>query len=142
MSVVKVRIQKDFVVLYNGVLENPRLSFKAKGLWAYCMGRPDNWEFHVSHLATVSSDGRDAIYAALKELEDEGLVHKVQERERGKFKKIDYIIYPYPQEIQKILPLTGFPDTAKPDTENPPLPSIDSLPSIEKESSSSSSLKR
>ena len=137
MTVIKVKIQNHFTTLYNGVLENPKLSFKAKGLWAYCMSRKDDWEFHVSHLATVSEDGRDAIYSALKELEREGLVEKVQERNGGKFKKIDYIIYPYPQEIQKILPLTAFPDTAKPDTANPPLLSTEEEISTERESSSS-----
>lgn len=125
MSVVKVQILENFTVLYNAVLENPRLSFKAKGLWAYCMSRPKDWEFHVNHLATVSQDGKESVYSALKELEDEGLVEKVQERDNGKFSKFDYIIYPYPQEIQIILPQRQKPDTVKPDTENPPLLSTD-----------------
>lgn len=133
MSVVKVRIQKDFTVLYNGVLENPRLSFKAKGLWAYCMSRPDNWQFHVSHLATISKDGTDAVYSALKELEKEGLIEKTQKNEGGSFGPVDYIIYPYPQEIQIILPLRDFPETENPQTENPALTRTDLKPSIEED---------
>ena len=109
MSVVKVRIQKDFTVLYNGVLENPDLSFKAKGLWAYCMSKPDNWQFHVTHLATVSKDGIDAVYSALSELEAAGLVEKSQPNENGVFGKMDYIIYPYTQQIKIMLPLRDFP---------------------------------
>lgn len=128
MSVIKVRIQKDFTIIYNGVLENPRLSFKAKGLWAYCMSKPDNWQFHVCHLAKVSKEGIDSIYSALKELQAEGLVKKSQENTGGCFGKMDYIIYPYPQEIQIILPLRDFPQTEDPQTVNPALVSTDSLP--------------
>lgn len=133
MSVVKVKIQKDFTIVYNGVLENPSLSFKAKGLWAYCMSRPDNWQFHVSHLATVSQDGTDAIYSALKELEKAGLVEKTQSNKGGKFGSVDYIIYPYPKEIQIILPLRDFPQTEDPQTENPALTSTDSKKEMKKE---------
>ena len=78
MSVIKVKAQKDFTVLFNVVLENPDLSFKAKGLWAYCMSRPDDWEFHVSHLATVSKEKERAIYAALDELIKAGVVVRTQ----------------------------------------------------------------
>lgn len=144
MSVVKVRIQKDFTVLYNGVLENPRLSFKAKGLWAYCMSKSEDWQFHVRHLATVSKDGVDAVYSALKELEVEGLVEKNQKNEGGSFGQMDYIIYPYPQEIQKILPLRDFPHTEDSHPVNPHIPRTDLKPRIEeeiKDSSSSSSLR-
>ena len=130
MTVVRVRIQKDFTVLYNGVLENPRLSFKAKGLWAYCMSRPDNWHFHVNHLATVSKEGIDAVYSAIKELEAEGLVEKTQKNQGGVFGPVDYTIYPYAQEIQKILPLRDFPQTEDPQTENPALTRTDPLGSV------------
>lgn len=112
MSVIKVKTQKDFTVLYNVVLENPKLSFKAKGLWAYCMSRPNDWQFHVSHLATVSKNGVDSVYAALKELIAEGLVQKVQKNEKGKFGPVDYIIYPYPQ-LKESLPRPENPEAVK-----------------------------
>lgn len=135
MSVIRVHIQKDFVVLSNKVLKDERLSFKAKGLWAYCMSQSEDWHFHVKQLAKVSKDGEDAIYSALKELESVGLVQKIQKNERGKFGSVDYIIYPFPQEIQKILPLRDFPDAGFPYTVNPAITSIDSSTSIEKEQS-------
>lgn len=113
MSVIKVKIQKDFTVVYNRVLENPNLSFKAKGLWAYCMSLPENWQFHVTHLAKVCKDGKNAIYSALKELQKEGLVERCQKREKGIYGPVDYIVYPYPKEIQKILPLTENRDAVK-----------------------------
>lgn len=132
MSVIKVKIQKDFVILFKGTLENPRLSFKAKGLWAYCMSRKDDWEFHVTHLATVSKEGVDAIYSALKELMDEGLVERNQEKKgkgegqgRGTACPVEYIVYPYPQNFSNNFSQTDFPEAKESVPKNPALLSIE-----------------
>lgn len=141
MSVVKCIVQKDYVVIYNKVLEIPTLSLKAKGLWSYCMSRSQDWQFHVNQLATISTDGKDAIYSALKELQEHGLVEKCQSNVNGKFGDVDYIVYPFPQELKKCLPQPDFPQAVKkelkkclphrdfPHPVNPPLPSKDYLPS-------------
>ena len=132
MSVVKVKLQEDFVVLSLRPLEDETLSFKAKGLWAYCMSRPKDWQFHVSQLAKVSKDGIDGIYSALKELIDAGYCRKAQKNENGRFGKFDYEIS-YQAEFKKSLPHRDFPHAEVPQPVNPVLPSIDSVPSIEKE---------
>lgn len=133
MTVLRVRKTENFVILHKGALEDPNLSFKAKGLWAYCLSRPDDWVFHVKHLSTVSQDGEDAVYSAIKELQEAGYIRKIQTQANGRFQKVDYEIYEIPIEIQKILPLRDFPDAVFPDAENPALLSIDPIPSIEEE---------
>ena len=82
MSIIRVKHDKNYVCIHKGALEDPNLSFKAKGLWAYCMSRPDDWEFHVSHLASVSKEKECAIYSALKELKREGYVELTRHREK------------------------------------------------------------
>lgn len=124
MSVIRVNHQKDYVVINKKVLEDPVLSFKAKGLWAYCMSRPDHWQFHVSHLSTVSKDGEDAIYSALKELEKNGYLKKVQKNENGKFGPVDYEISENKEDIEKT-PLRDFPEAVNPHAGNPALVSND-----------------
>ena len=126
MSVLRIKKSDNYVSIHKGALENPRLSFKAKGLWAYCMSRPDDWTFHVSHLSTVSKDGEDAIYSAIKELEKEGYITKVQEVKDGRFQKVDYMVLEVPLEFKKCLPHRDFPDAVFPDAENPALLSNDS----------------
>lgn len=140
MAVIKVKSLTGFTIINNEVLENPRLSFKAKGLWAYCMSRPDNWEFHVSHLSTVSKEREDAIYAALKELELEGLITRQQSNQgkgtgggRGGFGKMDYIIYALPQKIQKCFTQPDFPETEVRLPENPALLNTESKQVLKKE---------
>ena len=130
MSVLRVKKTENFVVLHKGALENPNLSFKTKGLWAYCMSRPDNWEFHVSHLATVSKDGEDAVYSAIKELIENGYCERIQEN-NGKFGKMDYYIHETPINIKEILPQPDFPRAGSPIAGNPALLSIDPILSIE-----------
>lgn len=132
MSVIRIKKSQNYVSIHKSALEDTRLSFKAKGLWAYCMTRPNDWEFHANHLATVSKDGIDAVYTAINELEQAGYCKKVQRNYRGRFQPVDYEIFEISQ-IKKILPQPDLPQPEKPDTENPPLLSIDCIPSIDKE---------
>lgn len=130
-----------YVCIHKGFLEDKNLSFRAKGLLAYCLGKPDNWEFHVSHLQNVSTEGRDAVYSAIKELMNAGYIMRTVSRVKGKFEKGRYEIYETPQKIEKkpvtenpdmVKPLTGNPDTVLPDPVNPPLVSNDNIISNER----------
>ena len=80
--------------------------------------KPAHWEINVEHLVKQKGLGdrrqekRDAIYASIEELIKVGLVVKNQERIGGKFGKIHYDFYDFPQNP----PLTELPDTVLPDT--------------------------
>jgi len=125
MAVFRVKKTKDYVSIHKQALEDPRLSFKAKGLWAYCMSRKDDWVFHISHLITVSKEKKSAIYNALKELEKAGYIKKMQPiKENGRFDSVDYEIYEI-SKIKIISPLTDFPHADNPHADNQPLISID-----------------
>lgn len=62
------RKKREFTQIDNGVLEDPSLSFKSKGLIAYLLSKPDDWVPQIQDLINHSTDGRAAIYSALKEL--------------------------------------------------------------------------
>lgn len=139
MSVIRVKHTDQYVVIKKTALEDKRLSFKAKGLWAYCMSRPNDWEFNVSHLSTVSKEGKEAIYSSIKELIKYGYCTKEQDRVargkgygRGTYARVDYTIFEEPQNSNNFSQ-TGFPETEDSDPKNPPQLSIDPKPSIDKE---------
>lgn len=111
---------KGFTLLDNRGLTCPDISFRATGLWAYIKSKPDDWEIAVSHLAKQKSEGRDAIYKAIAELIDAGLVVKTQSRVGGRFGEFSYDFYDFPQTPLPEKPDTAKPDTAKPLPENPP----------------------
>jgi hypothetical protein len=137
MSVIRIKHTKDYVCIHKGALEDPRLSFKAKGLWAYCMSKPNDWEFHVNHLATVCKDKRTVIYSSIKELIKAGYCTRVCIREKGKVTGIQYTIYEIPN-LKISLPLSGNLNSEKLNSENRPLISNDSyLLSNESQSNSS-----
>ncbi|MFI9162658.1 hypothetical protein ACIGXI_25050 [Kitasatospora aureofaciens] len=61
-----------FTVLPNGLLQDRRLSFTARGLLADLLSRPDGWREDGRHMADTSPQGRGAVRRALKELKDAG----------------------------------------------------------------------
>ncbi len=79
---MQIRLAGDasrHLVLDKSMLEDPRLSFRAKGLLAYLLAHPG---FDVSNkrlLTSVSLEGVDAVKTALKELEEAGYFRKAQE---------------------------------------------------------------
>lgn len=57
-----------FVVLPNAAVNDPRLSFRARGLLAYMLARPPGWRYNAERLARETTEGRDAVSVALREL--------------------------------------------------------------------------
>jgi hypothetical protein len=101
-----------FVMMDKRPLENPKLSYKAKGMLAYLLSRPDNWKINLQDLINRSSDGRDGVKSGLKELENAGHITIHQERDdKGKFRRVIYSVLE--------LPLTEKPLTEKPLAEKP-----------------------
>lgn len=65
-----------FTQVTNEVLNDRRLSWKAKGLYAYIYSKPDGWNFAYRRMAADSRDGDRATLAAIQELEDLGYVKR------------------------------------------------------------------
>lgn len=87
-----------FTVLPDEALNDERLSWKARGLLAFLLSKPDHWRTTSAHLAKVAPDGRDAVRAGLTELEDAGyLVRRKYRDERGRWKQDTYV-YDNPEQ--------------------------------------------
>jgi uncharacterized phage protein (TIGR02220 family) len=112
------------------VLNDDRLSWKAKGLHAYMLSMPDDWVFYNEELAKHSSDGIAVIKSSIKELKQNGyLVRKPMKDEKGKILSWETHVFECPE--------VDFPPTGQPTdrethlVENQPLLSNDSLPITE-----------
>lgn len=139
MSVIRVNHERNYVVLQKECLENSNISLKAKGLWAYCLSKPDHWEFHINQLVDSVKEGRDSIRSAMEELIKYGYCIRTQNKDDlGKWTTVDYEIFETSQ-LKKCLPRTGFPQTGFPLTDNPPLVSNDRKVSNDLRNTSSSS---
>lgn len=97
MSVVRVHKDANFTVMSNYHFKEKKMSLKSKGLLSLMLSLPDDWDYSVAGLATLSKDGKDSVMSALGELEKLGyLTRERLTDERGRFAGIEYNIYEKP----------------------------------------------
>lgn len=91
--------------------QDKRLSWEARGVLAYLLSKPDDWQVVITDLQQEC--GRDKVKKILKELEDCHYlkVHRRQHGRGGKFTHNEYQVFE--------VPFTEKPSTVKPSTENP-----------------------
>lgn len=66
------------------VVQDPTLSYTAKGIYADLMSRPTDWKISVDALADASDkDGRHRVMNAVNELITAGVYHRVRARQGG-----------------------------------------------------------
>ena len=127
---VKKHRKENFTILDNTCIRDNKLSWKAKGLHTYLMSLPVDWKICLSDLINRSTDGRDSVTSAIKELESFGYVQRnVKRTDKGCFKNFCYMVYEYPSTTKADEsdqpftenPKTDNPISDKPYSENPPL---------------------
>lgn len=97
MSIIRVNKTKNYTVLSNYHFKEKKMSLKAKGLLSLMLSLPDDWNFSVSGLVTLSKDGKDSVMSALSELEKFGYLHREKLlNEKGQFNGVEYNIYEEP----------------------------------------------
>lgn len=70
------RMEVPFTQIANSVLNDKKLSLRAKGLFAYIYSKPYGWEFSSYRMSQESIEGRDAIRTAVAELMDAGYLSR------------------------------------------------------------------
>lgn len=115
MSIIHVEIRENpFVQVDKNILNDKRLSFKAKGVLVYLLSKPKSWNVYVGDLVKQSPDGEYAIRSALKELVDAGYANvKLLRGKDGRMEGSEWTIRETPST-----PYRGFPDAGFPDPEN------------------------
>ena len=117
MAVVRVNKTSDFTVMSNTHFKEREMSLKAKGLLSLMLSLPDEWDYSVRGLVTLSKDGKASVMKALSELEEFGYLKMTRARgEAGKFAGYDYDVFEQPYTEN---PYTENRDTDKRYTENP-----------------------
>lgn len=121
MSIIRLEKQDEpFAIVRKQILADARLSFKAKGILAYLLCHSDNWEVRVGDLVKRGTDGRDSIYAGLKELRQCGYAKIETKRVKGVIIAKDWVIRNYSiLEDSSNSPNPDYPDKAKPNQAKP-----------------------
>jgi hypothetical protein len=117
MAVIRVNKSKDFTVMSNTHFREKEMSLKAKGLLSLMLSLPDDWDYSINGLCTLSKDGYESVMNALQELEKFGYLKRERSiDEKGRFAGYDYDIFEKPSTEN---PQTEKPIMEKPFTENP-----------------------
>ena len=122
MAVFRVERTNNYTVMSNYHLRDKNLSLKAKGLLSQMLSLPEDWDYTLAGLARINAEGKDAIRAAVVELEKAGYVQRRQTTDKaGKFGSNEYVIREYPvthepplEGPSSALPLSGNPMTEEP----------------------------
>ncbi|EOR20410.1 phage replication protein [Clostridium sartagoforme AAU1] len=95
MAIFRTVKNKNYSIMHNGFLTDNRLSMKAKGLLAYFLSKPDDWEFYSNEITKNCRDGKDSIATGIKELVNVGYIERFYKRnENGRFEGgYEYLVY-------------------------------------------------
>jgi len=72
----KTKINGNFGVAPNELLNDSSISLKAKGLYVYMQSKPDDWIFSLDRIASQNKDGNDSIRSTINELIQSGYLSK------------------------------------------------------------------
>lgn len=123
MSVIRIHKTNNFTVMSNYHFKEKKMSLKAKGLLSLMLSLPNDWNYSVAGLVTLSKDGKDSVMTALAELEKFGYLTRQQlVNEKGQFSGVEYHIYEQPQEKKPVAenPHEGIENTEKQHAEKRP----------------------
>ena len=96
MAIFRVNKNKDYTVMSNYHLRDANMSFKAKGLLSIMLSLPDDWDYSIKGIVSISKENKTSIQSTLKELEENKYLKRTKKQnEKGQFEYI-YDIYEKP----------------------------------------------
>lgn len=111
--------EAPFAFFHREALDDESLSWKATGIAAYLLSRPDDWEVVLKHLENKKTDGRDSTRSGIQELMDAGYLVRHRKRDkRGAFTSFDYNMHEHPPKKanDEDEATSGKSNSGKPDT--------------------------
>lgn len=121
MAIIRApRPDTGYTIIRNDVLRDARLSYRARGLLAEILSRPDNWRIDSRQLADHAKEGREAIRTALREIEAAGYIKRAkrQDPDTGQW-TTDTTVYDTPVADTVEAPTPGEPAPRNPTPGNP-----------------------
>lgn len=124
-----------YLRLPSSTIKDCSIGWRGLGMLTYMLDLPADWRFRLNHLAALRKNvghgnGRDAVSAVVKELQDAGYLRIEIQRKNGQFNAQVWHVADRPifksTDEQGSEPITDFPDAVKPaqaiqDADNPPL---------------------
>ena len=115
-----IRVQKNdkadpFARIDKIPLNDPRLSYKAKGILAYVLSKPDGWEVNITDLNNHAADGEKSIRSGILELINNKYCQRRKLIDKNTKRIIKWVLVfyerPYKGPLQQALVIKIDPDT-------------------------------
>lgn len=115
-----VRIRRDranhVTIIDQQLIRDSRLTWKARGIFAYLWSQADEWEFNEVEVARHAPDGRGSLRTGLKELEKYGYLERERSRNNaGQVSSSKWTLHEKPMSKK---PMLENPTQANPTQEN------------------------
>lgn len=126
MTLIKTIHDKKnpYVILNKTIINDKRISFKAKGIFFYAFSKPEDWQFYVSDLINQSPEGKTAVRSGLKELENHGYLYRKYHMNGNLINGYDWYFFETPKnedEFKEMFPTDHFSVAGDSIAENQPL---------------------
>jgi len=111
-----IHIQKNpntFETVVTAFMDNPNLSWKAKGILYYLLSQSHNQKITIGDIVKHSKDGKTAVYSGLAELGQQGYYEKVPIRDKSgqRISHWESVVYELPKVATcEIVPSPLFSD--------------------------------
>lgn len=135
MTTIRVSKRTRFTVIDRATVNDDRLSYRARGVLLWLLDKPDDWQTDANAVARAGTEGRDAIRAALNELQACGyLTRTTSQGDGGRWQTVVIVRErPGPENPTS----GGKPGPENPASENQALSTEDGLPKTDGFSSAS-----
>lgn len=106
MPTIRVEKNSNYTVMSNYHFMDKRLSWKLKGMLSTMLSLPNDWDYSIAGLTSLSEDGDSATRSGLKELEKYGYLVRKPIREKGKIVDWEYTVFEKPlvENPQLVIP--------------------------------------
>lgn len=119
-TIIRAPRRNRYLIIDQRIIDDARLSWAARGMLAYLLSRPDNWQVRVKDLQRRGHLGRDGTYKLINELRSAGYVEFRRGRDmRGRIRGGCYIVREIPNAPLPESPDTELPEPAAPYPVNP-----------------------
>ena len=103
--------KENFTSIHNKLINDSRISLKAKGIMLYMLSKPENWKYNPKEIAKNSKDGLDSVYSGIKELIEAGYISRTRHSDGT----VDYFVFEDIEEND----IVDFSKKENPNRENP-----------------------
>lgn len=116
MSIINKSFTCNFTQIPNQIINDKKVSFKAKGLYLYFVSKPDEWEFSLSGITSQAKESMPTVISIINELIENGYMEKIKRRNsNGKQEVNQYLLHESPTDSRNLTQKTRF---SKFDAEN------------------------